>query len=103
MALSEDIRERLLSYLAGQSTFDEFENWLVEESWDAHLTDPEGADLAYDLKLLIVEHTDGDRSEFDLKRAFVPLVQRGPWGRVEAVEPTRDTPPRNRYVLEPVY
>ena len=101
--MSQDIRERLLSHLAGETTLDELENWLVEETWDAHLTDPDGADLAYDLKLLIVEHTNGDRSELDLKRAFVPLVQRAPWGRIEAVQPTPDIPPRGRNVVEPVY
>lgn len=95
MALAEDIRERVLGYLAGNTTLTELEDWLVEQSWGAHLSDPEAADLAYELKLLIAEHMSGHRSELDLKRAFVPFVQ-GAWVKSRTVEPTETKPPPPR-------
>lgn len=75
MALAEDIRARVLAYLAGDTTLRDFEDWLTEETWDVHSHDPEAADVAYAVKRLIAEHTSGYRTEDDLKRSLVPLVQ----------------------------
>ena len=73
MALTAIIRDQVLTYLAGDSTLAEFEEWLVENTWDAHLSDLPAADLAYTLKHLLAEYTSGHRSEVDLRLAFVPL------------------------------
>lgn len=93
----------MLRYLAERSTLTEFEDWIVENTWDAHLTDPGSAELGYTIKRLIAEHTSGHRSEFDLRLSMVPIAQEAPWGQVHTVStaPSAEAPKR-RFVLQQV-
>ena len=62
-SLAVDIRERVISFLAGELTLPQFQEWLVEKTWDAEEHgDPKATDMTYEIKLALAEHSRGDIS-----------------------------------------
>jgi hypothetical protein len=62
-SLTENIRERVTAYLAGELTRPELQEWLVAETWDVDQSgDPQAIDLTYEIKLALAEHSRGDIS-----------------------------------------
>lgn len=70
------IRERLASYLRGETTLQAFDAWFVPATWEIrHEDDPEAADMTNEIYLRIAEYSLGHRTEEELKGFFRPLVR----------------------------
>ena len=76
MVNETEIRGQLARYLVGEIPLDQFEEWLVQGSWDAHL-DSEGSaqELAYNVELKLAEFSSGHLSEEELRRGLRPLLE----------------------------
>jgi len=76
MIAESEIREQLARFLAGEIPLDEFEDWFVQRSWDAHLDSEQSAQkLAYAVELRLAEHSSGHLSEQELRQELRPFVQ----------------------------
>lgn len=70
------IRERLAAYLDGEMSLDDFKDWLVGATWDVEQSgEPAAIDLAYDVKLLLAEHSSEGFPETEL-RTLLRLLHR---------------------------
>ena len=75
MIAENQIRERLARYLLGEISLDEFEDWLVERSWNMHLDSDETAQkLAAAIELRLAEHSSGHLSNDGLRKELLPMV-----------------------------
>ena len=60
MSLEATIRYRLISYLTGDISLDEFTAWLVGATWNIESTgDVDASQLAYAIELSLAEHSSG--------------------------------------------
>lgn len=75
MVNADQIRERLNDYLANNISFEQFEDWLIDQSMVMHLESPQDAqELILDIKEAIAPYLDKIISESRLKadlRRFV--------------------------------
>ena len=74
--LAEHIRTRLASYLAGDHTLEEFEDWFVPNALSRveEMGDRDLDGLIYEIELRLSEFSHGDWSEGELKRLLQPVV-----------------------------
>lgn len=77
--LVQDIQGRLARYLAGDSSLDEFKDWLVGETWEVEQrADAEAEKLTYRIKHRLAEQSGGHITEDALRRTLQPLVASAP-------------------------
>ena len=70
------IFEQLSRYLGNQISLDEFEDWFVQASWNAHLeSDPVARKLVSAIELKLAEHSSGHLSETDLQEELRALIE----------------------------
>jgi len=70
------IREQLISYIANEISFVNFEDWLLAESWNMHLdSSSEARQLVHEIKSSIYEYLDGYIDENTLRVRLRPHVQ----------------------------
>ena len=70
------ILEQLSRYLGNQISLDEFEDWFVQSSWNAHReSEPVAFKLVSAIELKLAEHSSGHLSELDLKEEIRALTQ----------------------------
>jgi hypothetical protein len=75
MIIKDQIRERLIDYLAGNLSFEQFEDWLLDQSWDMHLASPlDAQEMVLDIKEIIYQYLDRYIDEDVLKQRLYPLV-----------------------------
>lgn len=74
-----EIREHVTSYLAGEFSLRELEEWLVPATWDVDDEDATAA-LAYDVQLALAEHARGHWTEPELRGRLRRLVLTAPLG-----------------------
>jgi len=75
MVSGNAIRERLISYLLGEISLAELEEWVVSETWNVHQTgDQSTQDLVFSVELLLAEHSSGHRTEEELREEFRKLL-----------------------------
>jgi hypothetical protein len=75
MISTETIRERLLSYLRQEIDLEQFEDWIAQNSWNAHLSsDLPAQRLANSIELKLAEHSSGHLSESKMRRELLPLL-----------------------------
>lgn len=75
--LEFEIREHLSSYIAGEISLREFEDWFFPKTWEVDkLDDLALLDLVYQMKLDWAEFSNGDWSEVDLRRMWRSLAER---------------------------
>ena len=73
--LDIDIRDKLASYLVGEISLKDFEDWFVPVSWNIiHSNNPDAINLVYEIELWLSEFSDGFWSEHELKQHLKPLV-----------------------------
>jgi len=73
--LDIEIRDRLASYIVGEISLKDFEDWFVPVSWNIiHSGNLSAINLAYEVELWLAEFSDGYWSEDELKEHFKPLV-----------------------------
>ena len=76
MISKDQIRERLIDYLAGNLLFEQFEDWLIDQSWDMHQASPRDAqEMVLDIKEAIYQYLDRYIDEDALKQKLYPLVE----------------------------
>jgi hypothetical protein len=69
------IRERLIDYLIRQITLNEFEDWLVQQSWNMHLdSDARAQHLVGMIELRLAEYSNGHLTDDALERELKGLV-----------------------------
>jgi len=70
-----DIREQLVRLLRAEISVQQFEDWLVPATWDAHKSsDREAEDLADEVELNLSEYSGGDLSRAELVGRLSALV-----------------------------
>ena len=77
--LSSEIRRLLASDLTGQSSLDEFKDWLGGETWDVEQRhDPEADDLTDEINPVLAEQSGGHITDDHARWALRPLVEAAP-------------------------
>ncbi len=76
MISDREIREQLLEYLLKNINLDEFEDWLVQNTWNVHKWgSKETQDLAFSIEAKLAEHSGDHINEDVLRKNLLPLVQ----------------------------
>jgi hypothetical protein len=66
--LCEKLRKKLVSYITGNISLSEFEDWFVPTLWTVHKRNDEKlSDMVYEIELRLAEYSNGDWSENELK------------------------------------
>lgn len=69
------IREKLAHFLTGGLSLDQFEDWLVQKSWNMHRdSDDQSQKLASAIELRLAEHSNGHLSEPELRAELLGFV-----------------------------
>ncbi len=75
MIAESQIREKLGRFLSKEISLDQFEDWLVQKSWNMHKDSCEVAQkLASMIELRLAEHSSGHLSDCELRDELRPLV-----------------------------
>lgn len=91
MANMAEIREELIRYLAHQQTLDDFNEWLIANTWDVPPGDSSGVrNLFGVVERIFAEHLAGHISAQRLQQQLVSLVSNYEV-LVDAGAPTRQT------------
>ena len=73
--LDARIVDHFHSYLSGEMSLAQLEDWLVPATWDVHRTGNARAEqLASDILLHLAEHSDGWLSEVELRQRLHEMV-----------------------------
>jgi hypothetical protein len=76
MALDLEIRRRVVSYLAGNQSLREFEDWFVPEAWSGvESQDHASLELIPRIELTLAEHSNGHLSEGDLREDLSKAIE----------------------------
>jgi hypothetical protein len=68
MVSASEIRERVAKVLFGDTSLDEFEDWFVPATWDAHKAgDPEAESLTDEIEMNLSEYTSGQLAPEELR------------------------------------
>lgn len=72
-----ELREHLANFLDGKLSRDEFEDWLVQESWNIHKSSDIGARrLVYAIELRLAENEQGHLPDEELHRELAQILKR---------------------------
>jgi hypothetical protein len=72
----QELRERLISYIANEISFADFEDWLIDRSWDMHKDSTvEAQELVHSINASIFKYLDGYINERSLKIELVALLK----------------------------
>lgn len=96
------IREKISRYLRDEISLDQFEDWLVQRSWNMHRDSDEGAQkLASAVELRLAEHSSGHLDEPALRNELLSLVTRFTCELMFGEAPRRITemPSQNRIAM----
>jgi hypothetical protein len=79
MILEKQIREILIRHLRGEISLDEFEDWIVEHSWNMHLDSAKGAqEVVSAIELRLAEYSSGHLDYNDLRHDLQMILVHGP-------------------------
>ena len=75
-SLDVEIREKLASYIVGEISLGDLEDWFVPASWNVIQKERKDViDLVYDIELLLAEYSNGGWNEDELRYLLRPLVE----------------------------
>jgi len=75
MVNASKIRERVAEMLFGDISLEQFEDWFVPATWDAHKSgDPEAESLADEIEINLSEYTSGQLSPEQLRSRLAGAV-----------------------------
>ena len=75
MIAEHQIRQKLAKYLHHEMSLDQFEDWLVERSWNMHRDSDAAAQIfASAIELRLAEHSSGHLDEKQLREELRPFV-----------------------------
>jgi hypothetical protein len=72
--LQRQIRYALRRFLDDATSFEAFEDWFVDATWDIGSDHPALVDLVYEIEGRVSDFTSGRISESQLKRCLRPLA-----------------------------
>lgn len=73
--LINEIRDQVANYLAQKLSLEEFEDWIVQNTWNIHQSSDESCKkLAYAIEGKLAEYSSGDIAEESLRKELAPLV-----------------------------
>ncbi len=74
-SLDRQVRERLLDYLSGTTTVDQFKDWLISVTWNRQDgVDSAAMELSYEVHLAMADQSSGLTTEDELREALSELV-----------------------------
>lgn len=73
LTMDTTVREKIISYLLGETTLSDLEEWLTLSTWEIEAADAD-SEVAFDAQILLAEHARGDRNDDDLARALRRLI-----------------------------
>lgn len=77
MLSANDVLAHLADYVLGNANLDEFEDWLVSNSWNVHQASSENVQrLVFEIESRLSEHSGGYVEEDVLRRALARLANR---------------------------
>lgn len=76
MVSGSEIREKLAEYLEHRIDADQFEDWIVRYSWNAHKgsVPPSAQRLVYVLDALFARYSSNGMDEAALRQALIPIL-----------------------------
>ena len=75
MVSASEIRERVANVLFGDASLEEFEDWFVPATWDAHKAgDPEAESLTDEIEMNLSEYSSGQLSPEQLRSRLAGAV-----------------------------
>jgi hypothetical protein len=75
MIAEYQIRQWLARYLHDEVSLDQFEDWLVQRSWNMHLdSEPSAQRLASAIELRLAEYSSGHLDDNELRLELLPFV-----------------------------
>jgi hypothetical protein len=75
-SLDIEIRDKLIFYLLGEISLEDFKGWFVPILWDVdHSNNQTAINMAYEIELRLAEYSDGYWNEDELKQFFRPLIE----------------------------
>ena len=76
MIAEPEIRKNLIAFLVDRMSLQDFEDWLVSNSWNMHLdSSPNDQDLVSAIELALSEYSSGDRSYSDLRHELAAISE----------------------------
>lgn len=72
--MKEAILPRLVDYVAGRVSRDQFEDWFLAITWDTTSMDPDASYLVRRIKLRLAEFLNGDWTEDELRGQLESLL-----------------------------
>jgi hypothetical protein len=89
MLRAEELAHRMTEFAVGRVALREFEDWLVQSSWNAHeWASPDLRDAVYTLELVLAEYTNGHASSSHV-RAVAGDVARELDASLHSIHPTQ--------------
>jgi hypothetical protein len=74
-SLDRDIRDRLLDYLSGAATLDQFKDWLISMTWDMPKdADTAARELCNEILLALGDQSSGLTTESEMREALAGLI-----------------------------
>ncbi len=74
-SLALAIQDQAISFLTGEISLPDFQDWLVGATWNVEERgEPHATDMAYDIKLALAEHSRGDISLAELHKRVSEVV-----------------------------
>lgn len=80
-SLATAIRRHLARYLTGTLTLNEFQDWLVNATWNVHedeAASPQAVQLADDITLVLAELSSGFMTFDELRADLLEIAKREP-------------------------
>ncbi len=75
MIAQSEIREKISRYLRQEVSLDQFEDWLVQHSWNMHQdSDDDAQKLAASVELRLAERSSGHLNESELREELRSLL-----------------------------
>lgn|ERR1700754_2271962 len=76
MINSEELRGQLVSYIANEISFESFEDWLIDRSWNMHKdSEQKLQEMVHEINASIFQYLDGYINEEALKRNLWTLTR----------------------------
>ena len=74
-SLDREIRDRLLDYLSGAATLDQFKDWLISVTWEmSEDADKAARELSYEIQLALGDQSSGLTTESEMREALAGLI-----------------------------
>ena len=88
--MDAEAREQIISYLLGETTLADLDEWLTTSTWEVEASTPE-TEIALDALVLLAEHARGDRTDAEFDDRLRRLLATARIGEAPAFVTTADS------------